>query len=198
MDAASQYDERTLLNQLAGGDENAFASIYNEYHASITEFVQKYVKSPELAEDLSQEVFIRIWEGRSKLLAVQSFRAYLFIAARNHTLNALKSASRKDVVVGEIVRNYQAQRSTTEEDVLNREYLQFLHKIINRLPPRAREVFRLCREQGKSYDEVAALLGISRNSVKNHMVFSMKQLKAAVEKDLDIPLSLFLLILFGH
>lgn len=189
------HNEQELLTQLAAGDEQAFGTIYRHYIFSVSQFLVKYLKSPQIAEDISQEVFVKIWENRIRMSQVDSFKAYLFVTARNHSLNVLKSASRAAPVMGEIVRHYQLQRSDTEDELLNKEYLQFLQRTIADLPPRSREVFRLCREQGKSYDEVAALLGISRNSVKNHMVHSMKQLKIAVEKELGISFAIFLLLI---
>jgi RNA polymerase sigma-70 factor (ECF subfamily) len=156
-----------------------------------------------MAEDLEQEVFMKIWESRKQLREVKSFRAYLFIVARNHILNTLKAVFRSDAAMGEVVnhfirlRNAQADSGNTpENDLLSKEYQTFLEKILTALPERTREIFRLCREQGKTYDEVAALLGISRNAVKNHMVHSMKILGGSVEKDLGISLSLFLAIMF--
>jgi RNA polymerase sigma-70 factor (ECF subfamily) len=180
---------------MAAGKEEAFAAFYHQYHPAVTLFMQKFLKSPQLAEDLCQEVFVKIWESRAKLAEVQSFRAYLFVVARNHTLTALRTISRHETAIGEIVRHYTLPSSTTDDVVLTQEYMRFLHSILESLPPRTREIFRLCREQGKTYEEVAALLGISRNAVKNHMVQAMKVLRSAVEKDLGISLPLFFAIL---
>jgi RNA polymerase sigma-70 factor (family 1) len=199
LSALSSYDEKALLARLAVGHADAFASLFNQYQEPVTQFIIRFVKLPQLAEDLSQEVFLKIWQQREKLADLQSFRAFLFIVARNHTLNSLETASHSQAAIGAITRQALNLRvdSSTDDQVLSREYLDFLRRVIDDLPPRSREVFRLCREQQLSYNEVAAQLGISRNSVKNHMVHSMKILKAAVERDLGIPLSLFLIILYG-
>ena len=182
---------------MVAGDEEAFASIYKHYIFPVSQFLLRYVKSPQIAEDLSQDIFSKVWEGRERIPQIGSFKGYLFIMARNHSLNVLKNAAQAPSLMGEIVRHYKQQpfRTDTEDEVLHRQYLEFLHNIIEKLPPRSREVFRLCRQQERSYDEVANLLGISRNSVKNHMVHSMKVLKASVEKELGISFSLFLLII---
>jgi len=200
LSALHPYDEKALLFRLAAGDEDAFASLYHHYQASLDLFLTRFVKSPQLAEDLSQEIFLKIWEQREKLRELMSFRAFLFIVARNYTLNILHKAGRSSAAMGEITRHALSQhtQSPTEDAVLSREYQEFLDRTIKSLPPRAREVFRLCRQQQLSYEEVAAQLGISRNSVKNHMVHSMKILRTSVERDLQIPLSLFLLILYGR
>jgi RNA polymerase sigma-70 factor (ECF subfamily) len=199
LSALSTYDERALLGRLAAGDADAFAALFNHYQDPLNQFITRFVKIPQLAEDLSQEVFLKIWQQRAKLTDIQSFRAFLFIVARNHTLNTLQTASRSQAAIGAITRATLGESNTspTDDSVLSREYLDFLRRAVESLPPRSREVFRLCREQQLSYDEVAAQLGISRHSVKNHMVHSMKILRSAVEKELGIPLGLFLLLVYG-
>lgn len=186
------HDEGELLTRLAAGHEEAFAALYSRYHAPLARFIQQLVKSPALAEDLAQETFIRIWEARAQLEKVQSLKAYLFTAARNHALNCLKKAASEQAIRGEIVHHFRQLRSDTEEQLLTRAYLQHLQQVLQGLPPQTREVFRLCREQEHSYEEVARLLGISRNAVKKHMVRSMKVLKAATERDLGISFTLLL------
>ncbi len=97
--------------------------------------------------------------------------------------------------MSEIVNSFVEERNSTEDELLNKEYYDYLQKALAVLSPRSREVFKLCREQGKSYEEVATALGISRNAVKNHMVASMKILRTSVERDLGISLGVLLVIL---
>jgi RNA polymerase sigma factor (sigma-70 family) len=151
-----------------------------------------------MAEDLSQEIFLKIWEHRKTMAELDSFRAYLFITARNHTLSTLVKASRQESTLSEILSHYhQASAPPAEDRLLLDEYSAFLKKALDTVPPRARLVFQMCREQGMTYDQVARELGITRNSVRNHMVLSMKILRSAVSKELGISLSLFLVILYG-
>lgn len=193
------YDEKALLTRLVAGDGEAFSHLFHHYQDPLTQFIERFVKIPQVAEDLSQEVFLKIWQQRAKLGEIRSFRSFLFIVARNHTLNTLQIAGRSQAAIGAITREGLSRRAPdpADDQVITREYQEFLRRAIDSLPPRSREVFRLCREQQLSYGDVAAQLGISRHSVKNHMVYSMKVLKAAVEKDLGIPLSLFLIVLYG-
>ena len=196
MDNEQVILEQDLLHRLSKGDEAAFVSIFDLYSARIYNFIIKYVQSPPLAEDLTQEVFMKLWESRAQVTKIESFKAYLFVIARNHTLNSLKKAFKSEAAVGEVVKNYVTQRSNTEEDILHKEYLQFLKRVLDSLPERSRRIFILCREEGKSYEEVAAAMGISKNAVKNHMVFSMKLLRSSVEKDLGISMGVLLVALF--
>jgi RNA polymerase sigma-70 factor (family 1) len=185
-----------LQQLLVAGDYRAFNVLYGRYAISIKQFLLKLLKSVELTEDIAQEVFIKIWSNRKQLAGIKTFKAYLFIVARNHALDSLKAAFRSDVAMSEVVRNFVAIRSATEEELLTKEYQAFLNRILASLPARSREIFSLCREQGKSYEEVADILGISRNAVKNHMVYSMKVLRNSVETELGISLSVLLVVLF--
>lgn len=187
--------EKELLQQLIAGDENGFVGLYEIYNRSIFNFILKYVSSTPLAEDLTQEVFIKIWESRLNLIGVRSFKAYLFITARNHTLNSLKVVFRSQAAIGEVIAGFVDLRNDTEEDMLHKDYLVFLKKTLNELPARTREIFKLCREEEKSYDEVAKSLNISRNAVKNHMVHSMKVLSSSVKKEFGISLTIIIALL---
>ncbi|MCX2451996.1 RNA polymerase sigma-70 factor [Pedobacter sp. PLR] len=186
--------DQDLQAKLMAGEESAFSELYDRYNDALAAYIKRFVHSSALAEDLSQEVFIKIWQYKSKLNEVRSFKAYLFIMARNHTLNSLKKAMRSDVAMAEVLSSFVEQRNDTEEELLSKEYLQYLEKALSELPVRTREIFKLCRQEGKSYDEVACALGISRNAVKNHMVGSMKILSASVKKDLGISLSILLTV----
>ncbi|WP_316841344.1 RNA polymerase sigma-70 factor [Pedobacter gandavensis] len=186
--------DQDLQAKLIAGEETAFSELYDRYSDAISAHIRKFVNSSDLAEDLTQEVFIKVWQCKSRLDEVRSIKAYLFIMARNHTINSLKKAMRSDVAMAEVINSFVEQRNDTEEELLSKEYLEYLEKALSDLPYRTREVFRLCRQEGKSYDEVAFALGISRNAVKNHMVGSMKILSASVKKDLGISLSVLLTV----
>ena len=186
------YDEEIILFELSTGKEEAFEKLYNHYVHALKEFVIKFVKSSELAEDLTQEVFIKIWENRGQLAKVRSFRAYLTVIARNHVLNFLKSAPRNDLALKEIVGSYTVPQA--ENEIISKEYKQWLQQVLDSMSPQMRSVFELCREQNKSYNEVADLLQISRNTVKKHMVRSMKVIKGRLDQDLDMSFCFFLLV----
>ena len=187
------HDEQVLLSELSAGEEDAFDKLYNHYVHSLKIFVIKFVKSSALAEDLTQEIFIKIWEKRSQIAKVKSFRAYLFVTARNHVLNFLRNASRSEVVLTEIIGSYAAPQA--DHEMISREYKQWLQNVLESMSPQMRSVFKLCREQNKSYDEVADLLQISRNTVKKHMVRSMRVIKDRLDQeDMGISLCLFLFI----
>ncbi|HEY0670488.1 MAG TPA: RNA polymerase sigma-70 factor [Sphingobacteriaceae bacterium] len=189
-------NEDILLKKVSENDLKAFSDLFNCYSSAVYQFIYKFVKSPELSDDLSQEVFIKIWENRKNLAEVKAFRSYVFTLAKNHTLNFLKRASREDAAKSEILRNYTYDSNPVEDALLNREYFKYLEGLLLMLTPQSREVFKLCRQQNMSYDEVAGLLGISRNAVKKHMVRSMKTFRDTLENDLGISFTVFVIIFY--
>ncbi|PTT01550.1 RNA polymerase sigma-70 factor [Pedobacter sp. HMWF019] len=172
-----------------------FERLYSLYYASVRDFIKKYVYSATLAEDLTQEVFIKVWDQRDRLEDVTYLKTYLFSMARNHTFTALKTISRSKESLNNMVCEIPVLQTFADDDMQVKEYMDFITQVLERIPARSRTIFKLCREEGKSYAEVAENLGISKNAIKNHMVGTMKILKNAVEDRFGIPLSVFLYIL---
>jgi RNA polymerase sigma-70 factor (ECF subfamily) len=191
MYAPPLYNEKELQRRLAEGDEVAFESLYRHYDESLKLFLIRYVKIPELAEDLSQEIFSKIWEGRLSMAEVQSFRAYLYTTARNHTLNFLNRASKINAAKAKLIQQMPRQGAMADDELLTCEYKQWLQKILDQMGPQMRQVFQLVRHEHKSYDEVAGMLGISRNTVKKHMMRSLGLIKGKLNDEFGIPLSVF-------
>lgn len=185
-------NETSLIHQIAGGDADAFARVYCFYSPLIYRFILRYVKTTELADDLTQEIFIKIWERRESLIDQLSFKAYLFTVSRNHTLNFLKRITLDAKAKSVIFSSYRSSDSV-ENDLLTKDYFAYLQTILDKLTPQSRQVFKLCRQEYKSYDEAAEILGISRSAVKKHMIKSMKILSTSVKIDLGIQLSLVLI-----
>ncbi|WP_316815740.1 RNA polymerase sigma-70 factor [Pedobacter nyackensis] len=184
-----------LATKLVTGDEYAFAAVYQRYKQQVYGFVKKIVHAEEMAADLTQEAFIKLWENRQKLAEVQSLKAYVFTIAKNHTLTTLKKTLQSDTAMSIIINEFKEDKSSVEDNFQSKEYESYFKRILESLPQRTREVFKQCRENGRSYDEVAIELGISRNAVKKHMVNAMKNLGASVKKDLGIPLGILLALL---
>jgi RNA polymerase sigma-70 factor (family 1) len=190
------YTDADLLELIIADNNEAFTVIYNRHFPQLKLFVLKLLKSPELSEDITQEVFMLIWTNRAKLNRVNSIKAYLFISARNRALDCLKAAFRSEVAMSVVIQNYVEHRDVTADGLLDKEYSAFLDRILATLPERSRQIFALCREQNKSYDEVANILGISRNAIKNHMVLAMKVLRTAAKNELGVTLMLWLILVF--
>lgn len=187
-------DEERLGLNLNKGSALAFEEIYTLYNKQIYHFILGYVHSQDLAEDLTQEVFIKLWENRLKLIHFNAIKFYLYKIAKNHTINSLKKIAHSQHALQEVISSYPENRDTTDDLVQEKEYNKWINDALNDLTPRAREIFSLCREQGKSYNEAAKELGISRNAIKHQMVHVLKILRKITENQLEIPMSILIVI----
>lgn len=188
-------NEHSLLQLVSAGDEGAFTVLYEHYYPGIYAFVRKYLKSAELSDDVCQNVFLKIWEHKHQLKDVLEFNAYAFTIAKRQSLDFLKRASIEQAAMSLILQSYPAQNNKVEEDRQYVEYMHFIDNVLARLPAQSQQVFNLCRQQYKSYDEAAQILGISRNAIKKHMVRSMKVLRNAAESELGVSMSVLMALL---
>ncbi|MDO1444795.1 RNA polymerase sigma-70 factor [Rhodocytophaga aerolata] len=170
-------DEIQLLEELMKGSETAFKKIYLNYHGSLYRMALKFVKSEELAKEIVQDVFVKIWENRSQINTSLSFSAFLFRIAHNHIFNLLKRASKEAAIKNEILAAAETASNYTENEVLSAEYETLAIDAIEQLPPQRKLIFKLCRNEGKSYEEVSYTLGISKSTVRDHMVKAIKFIK---------------------
>ena len=192
MTELTPYEKALLLDAVVAGDGVSFSRIYDYYQPGVRAYVLRLVKIPELADDLVQEIFIKLWETRKTLPEVKCFSAFLFTIARNHSLNSLQAISRSNEALPELIRHFQTHR--VDDETLDKDYLRFIEKALTSISPRSREVFRLCREQTMSYEQAAAELGISRNAVKKHMVAVMRNLREAAARELGFSIDGFILL----
>lgn len=188
--------DNEFCSRIAEGDQSAFADLYNESYESILGFVLRYVMSPTLAQDLTQDVFVKVWEKRSSFSNVQNLQAYLYRIARNHTLDFLKRNSLSNEILTEIRHHYKTAAQVVEDEIQEKEYFEFLHGVLQRLPERSQDIFRMCRSEKRSYQEVAGLLGISRDTVKHHMVQSMRVIRESVMNRFDVLGSVCIFVSF--
>lgn len=123
-----------------------------------------------LAEDTVQDIFIRLWDARSRVNIEKNFRSYLFRACHNRACDINKEVAKNQNLLKELVRYYQPD-SDTEEDLSEqaKDYVSLLKNALTELTPQRRRIYEMCKEEKKSYVEVAHELRISPNTVKNHM-----------------------------
>ena len=175
--AMQSLSDEVLVRQLTNGDRDAFWELFEKYHHRLYRHVLKFAKSPELAEDVVQDTFLKIWENRQNLNPEMSFAGYLQALSRNQVLNLLKRTAVERRIKKEFVFKVENVSNTTENSLADHEYEALISQAIEQLPPQRQAIFRLCRQEGKTYQETAEMLGISKNTVKEHMVLAMKAIR---------------------
>lgn len=169
--------DKKLTTLVSKGNQLAFREIYNLYHVQIFHFAKKYLRSEHLAEETVQDVFLKLWEKREELAQIEDFSSWLFRLTRNYLLTILKKTSFENRIKEEIRKTIDIQTEREYEQLIEKENFDLLQKIVSMLPSQRQKVFKLCRFEEKSYEEVARMMGISKSTVNDHMVKAIKYLK---------------------
>ncbi|WEK35594.1 MAG: RNA polymerase sigma-70 factor [Candidatus Pseudobacter hemicellulosilyticus] len=166
---AADPTERTALQRAASGDEQSYGLLFHQHLGKLYGLAYSFTKSDELAKDICQEVFLRIWHYREKLAEVENFEAWLITVAKNHIRNTLK----KKVLVtrneAQLLAHMQDSAPSVQQRLEWKEWEGHLREAVDRLPPQMQQVFRLSRFEGLSHAEIAERLQISRVTSQNHV-----------------------------
>lgn len=171
-------DEKLLFALIAKGDTEAFTEIFHKYNRRLYPFVLKMINSDYLAEEIVQEVFMNLWSKRESLKDIRSPQAYIFTMATNRTLNQVKKISNESRLIQEVMQAMKNIHSESiEEWMEGKETEHLLHEAIDRMPPQRQLVYKLSRQEGKSYKEIAEELNISPKTVQAHLVEAVHSIK---------------------
>lgn len=182
MTIPSVYDEKVLLLKIAAGSENAFEQLYHQYVGTIYGIAFTYLKSQAVAEEIVQDVFLKIWIGRESLVDIDEFSNYIFIIARNHTINYLQRKVKERDYLQHLSNYFKDDSLTPEEKLVFKESNALIEKAISHLPPQQKVVYQLVRVQGMKLKEVAAELGLTRNTVRNHLGKAVKFIQSFIHQ----------------
>jgi len=185
-----------LLTRLKNGDMLAFDWVYELYSHKLFSFVFKILKNEAEADDIVQEVFVKIWESRHKLEDYKLLNSYIFTIAYNNSIDLIRKRINNKKYLEHLKNSAVVNVAPTvisqiEFNELNNQ----AEKLIANLPERQKQVYVLHREEGLTYPEIAEQLGISKNTVENHMVKALKYLHQNMDNSLLINMlfvSLFL------
>jgi RNA polymerase sigma-70 factor (ECF subfamily) len=194
--ASGDSEIRQWLSQISENDQEAFSKLLRFFWNKVYTQALTYLKSSVIAQELTQDVFLKVWLNRGKLAEVSNFSGYLFIMARNEIISLLRKKENQ----------LMAPEDTLEEQIwLPDQQLQYkqsydsILKGIELLPPARKNVFKMSRLDGLSYDAIAAQMNISRNGVKDHIVKALLFLRDYIRLHSDIfPAIIGLLVTFTN
>jgi RNA polymerase sigma-70 factor (ECF subfamily) len=169
--------EETVLLLLADGNEQAFRFIFHKYVDRIHQVSLYYLRSEVLAEEVVQEVFMRVWIKRTDLRQVHHFEGWLFIMSKNYILNYLEKMAGERRALHTLSRSIQQSEDRTALSIADHEYEALLHKALLTLSPMQRDIYHMAREEQLTYDQIGKKLGISALTVKTHMSRALRQLR---------------------
>ena len=173
-----------MVESLKSGDMTVFDEIYRKYCHKLFEFVYHITKNESDAEEIVQEVFLKLWESKHRLDSYRSFDSYLFTIAYNTTISLMRKRISEKKYVDHIIQMQHVSQDYDQADEI--QFVQLSNQVnilISHLPARQKEVFTLNREKGLTYKEIAERLEISENTVENHMAKALRYLKENMKKE---------------
>ncbi|MFV0553847.1 MAG: RNA polymerase sigma factor [Mangrovibacterium sp.] len=172
-----------LILKLRNGDLHAFNKIYYQYFRRVLGFVGKYIRDKDAAMEVAQDVFVKIWNNRTKVNPAENFEAFLFRITYNESIDAIRKniRTKQSLVYCESFESseFDVSESTTIDYA---EFKQQIDTLIEELTPRQREIFLLSRESGLTHEQIAEKIGVSKNTVKNHIVNTLSFFKTHINK----------------
>lgn len=163
--------------RLREGDEQAFHAIYQSYHRLIYHFAYSFLKNVEWSKEVTQETFLSLWVNREKLNESLPLYPYLYSKARKLTIDVFRRSASTHRLHAEWAALISEAHNETEQRVFQRELAAMTERALQQMPKQQQLVFRMSRSEGLSYEEIAEELHISKNTVKYHLVQSLKFLK---------------------
>lgn len=186
-------NELELIKQISNGDKRAFTILFDAYYKSLGQYIYKLTESLEVTEEIVQDVFIKVWLKREELVHIQSFSNYIFILSRNHTLNHLRKQARYDVHFRKLEKEAEREAGNEEEADTYEEFRLLIDEAIEALPAQQKKIYQLCKFERLKYEEVAAQLNLSLETVRKHMYLANKAIKTHVKRHIDEAVLLVLL-----
>ena len=164
--------EKELLTALSKGNQSAFDSLYLFYAPKVREFVFRLLKNPGEAEDVTQNIFLRVWEKRRELGGTRSLRSYLYTMARNAVFDIFSHSIVEDKYMQEHIND-----APLSEKIETEELALLIAVAVDRMPEQRRRVFSLSRYEELSNKEIAERLNLSVKTVERHMTAALSQLR---------------------
>lgn len=174
--------------KVSEGDEISFSKLYNIYFAKVYSFTGCFIHSNESRKEVVSDVFITIWNNRSKLPAINSFESYLFIITRNKSVDYLNKYKLTPAYISEFSFEIIEEADTPEHKLVYKELEEYINKSVRELPERCKLIFLMSRDEGFTYKEIADILSLSESTVNGQMVIALKKLGEALGKFLNFLL----------
>lgn len=172
-------DEKQLLQAISEGDEKAFKTFFLYYHPRVKGFINGLLQSHKEAEDISQDIFLSLWNNRSSLATINNIKAYLFRICKNAAYRHIERAL--------LFKNYQEKQSTyknplpdtneTDENIRLQELELLVAMVVEKMPTQRKRIYKMSRDLGMNNEEIAEKLGISKRTVENHLSQALSDIR---------------------
>lgn len=196
MELANHQHEKELLSNAASGDATAFAALFRIYKHKLYGFLLRATGSPEMAEDIIQDVFLKLWGDRENLTQIDQFGGYVYRMAQHRVINSMKRMARETSILNELGKEIPAAATDAESRLGLQDVTNSLQSALNKLTPKQKLVYTLSRENGLKHEEIARHLNISPSTVNNHMIEALRMIRQQLHASPEAFTILVMLLIF--
>lgn len=176
---------RPIQDAICKGHEPALTELYKLFSKRLLHFARVITRSPELAEEIVEDVFVKLWTNRARIQEVENLTVYLYVATKNQALNAVSQKARALIQAPFDDLDIETSHIVTDPytALITVEMMKKMQEAVDNLPPRCKIIFKLVREDGLKHREVAEILNISINTVDVQMAIAIKKICTALSID---------------
>ncbi|MGN6296375.1 MAG: RNA polymerase sigma-70 factor, partial [Ginsengibacter sp.] len=168
------------------GDQTSFRQLYHQFYKKLLQFAFVLTRNKEVAEELVEDVFIKFWKNRKNAETIRNVRVYLYSATKNTCLNYLSSKAHQNITQPFDAVNIElANPHSPEQILIYRETYTKIQSAVQTLPPRCKMIFKLIREDGLKYKEVAEILNLSASTVEAQMTIAIRRIAFIVKENFE-------------
>lgn len=194
---SQSLNENSAFKLLIQGNTRAFDFYYNKYHQAIFANIYKIIQDKTFAQDILHDVFLAFWEKKHTLRSTESVIGWLYVVSQNKSFTFIKKKLKESTI---LLENPTIVEHIIETPEINEEFykrqLEILEDAVNHLPKRKKEVFSLCRFEGKSLEHAAATLGISEDSAKDYLKQSTRMIRQYIQTNYPTEMSMMGIVIF--
>lgn len=170
-------------------DEPAYKEIFFLYYTPLIKFAETFVHDRQSAEEIVSDVMMKIWEKRKDIQSISNLRVYLYVSTKNASLNFLAKQKKVEILsIEHLNLDFQSADLNPEQLMITAEMVRRINNAVNQLPPRCKLVFKLVKEDGLPYKEVADILDISIKTIDNQLAIALRKISEAINVQLKLKM----------
>ncbi|WP_165499698.1 RNA polymerase sigma-70 factor [Pedobacter frigidisoli] len=184
------------MKEISEGNERSFSVLFFNYLPILQSFALKFTKSETASEEIIQDAFLRVWLHREKLEHVDNVKAYLYKFVSNECLGFLRKTIKEGRIIDSARLNQPVSDNNTSDSIQLNEVVRIINDAVNKLPSQRKKIYNLSRSEGKTIPEIANILNLSPNTVKNTLISSLKSIRNHLNKSgIEVNVLVFIMIL---
>lgn len=176
------HTDHSLLSKIAMGEESAFTALFERYREKLFYYLLRHTKSPEVAEEIVTDIFMKLWLGRELADQIKDVGAFLHKVGYYKVMDFLRTTARHERLKKIYTHYLKADADAFSADpMLDNELRSLIYKAVNQLPPRRKLVYQLSRQEGLTHEQIAGLLNLSPSTVNNTLVAASRSIVSYVK-----------------